>query len=536
MSQGQQIYSFSHKLLLLFVTFSLVLSLIPSHTAFAEGNMLYITLSGSSQNNSQMNIGTTFTVNVRSYAETDKATGTVGGFVTYPSNLLQVISTSTSGSLYGSPSIAPGNGAISFNGSRAPAPSGTAQIFSITFKAVGAGTAVVSFGASSYVNNETTSHNSGTYTIKNPNSATSPPNTPRPATPAPKPAPVTSSATTPQPQPVPVENPQPTPDPTGLIDTVIVNALYNSSTISWRVNANNATTSLTYGSSNTQLDKSATIKKEANGTFSTSITGLVPGQRYYFNISASGGNVNNTTYNGVIIARGYPVTFNVTENGVAVQGGQIKIGNQTFLIGSSGKVTIGLASGNYTGTITTNTASLSINLTVEPKPIPTDGNAPEAQSFPFDLKSSPLEQGPGSSVSVLGFIGILLAGTAVLVIGVIGFIVYRRRSFEGGDDLTYQNVSPTVIVDDGYDWQPPDGGTTEGIPGSPKTASPYPSINLPPNLPRHHNSVYLSEDEPPDMFEQVKQSPQLSSAEHPISTGEPVVTGHTSSSPRSTMP
>jgi hypothetical protein len=485
-----------------FVLYSLVLclllSLVPGHLVFADANKLYITPA-----TSQMNINTTFSVNVRSYADTDGSTGSTGGTVTFPANLLQVTSISTSGSQYNAPSINQGSGTIGFSATRTPAPSGAAQIFSITFRAAGAGTAAVSFSGDSQVNNATTTFSSGVYTILNPNP---PPNpvTPKPSVSvAPVPivtTPAPTSAVTPSTDTEPVA----TPDPTGLISSVIVDPLYTTSTVNWKVNAPNASSTLEYGTSSSQLDKKAAVTKKTDGSFTVTIKDLVPGARYYFVISAVGDGAKTGTYSDTIITRGFPVTMTITENNVAVKNAQVKVGNRSYKTNTSGKLTIGLGVGSYAGTITTDTSSLTINLTVAAKSIPADGSAPELQSFTYNLTSSPLSQAPGSEASIFAFIGILLGGTVVLGLGFVGFMAYRRRRFESG--TLSHNVGSTVVIEDGYDWRDQTNATeTEIAPAAEPQNTPYTSA------PVHNNSVHLSEAEPLDMFEQAKLDSSQSS-------------------------
>lgn len=515
----------------------MVVSYLPAHlVAAATTNKLYVTPASS-----QMNIGTSFPVNVSSYAITDVSNGSVRGTLTYPIGQLKVTSITVSGSAYGSPTITPGSGVITFSGTRSPAPSGIAQIFTVTFQAIGAGTAAVGFGGNSQVNNETTQYASGVYTITDPNPAPNPKPKPSPSS-APKPASVpspvpvvTTPVETPAPATIDIVEPQPTPDPTGLIDSVTVDPLFTTGTINWKVNAGNPVSSLAYGTSSTQLDKTAEVTKNKDGTFSAKVSGLSPGQRYFYTISASGGGKDGI-FSGTILTRGYPITMSITENNVPVKSGQVKLGDRSYPIGSDGKISIGLASGNYSGTITTDTASLTVSLTVEAKTIPADGSAPELQTFgPYNLTSSPLEQAPGSGFSILGFIGVLLGGTAVLAVGFVGFMAYRRRKFESGGYS--QDLTSTVIVEDGFDWQNEPAATP-----NPDTNTPSAQANAyepPPatvsDLPQHNNSVHLSEEEPLDMFERAANLP-LPPASSAPTPREPALpgTGQSPNLPRST--
>lgn len=58
-------------------------------------------------------------------------------------------------------------------------------------------------------------------------------------------------------------------------------------------------------------------------------------------------------------------------------------------------------------------------------------------------------------------------GLVVLGLGFVGFIVYRRRRFESADDIVYRTSdTPSVIIDDGYDWkgQPPLNHSDSSVP------------------------------------------------------------------------
>lgn len=490
---------------------------VPSPLAFAETDTLYVTPSSS-----QMNVGTPFTVNIKAFSDTNPQSMSVSGTVTYPTDLLQVTSTSASGSDFGNPTITLGNGTVGFSGSRASGQSSLSQIFSITFQAKAAGTANVGFASSSRINGNTTTYKTGSFTITNPNP------------PAPSPTPTISTA--PKPTVSVAPSPTPTPDtssssntqtsttivdPSGVVDSVVSTAAYTSSVVTWKVNAGSPSATLVYGTSSTQLDKQATVQKTGDTTFTGSVTGLTPGEQYYFSISGSGTGVQTGTYSGTFMTQGYPITITVTENNIAAANAQIQIGSTTYTTHSDGKVTIGLAAGSYTGTITTNTATLSINLAVVEKTIPADGSAPASQVASFNLTSSPLSSGPGSATTILLFLGILFGGSAILVFGVLFFINYRRRKFDATGDTYSITRSSSVIIDDGYTWQqnttaePP----TAQLPAAPEDAE---------ITHQHDNGVYLNEQEPLDMFEQARLAHATSAAR--------VVAGQSSSPPHSTTP
>jgi hypothetical protein len=518
----------------LVLVLGLVIGLAPLNLAFADTlDKLYV-----SPSNGQPYIGNTFPVSVGSYSDSDNTNGSVNGTVTYNPSLLKVVSTSVSGSGYNSPSVNPGNGTVTFSGTRSPAPSGIAQIFTINFQAVGAGSVTVGFSGDSRVNNSTTQYVPATFTVVNPNPTqptqpSSPTTTPKTSSGKPVPSPTTIVTTPSNTSEEPVatiddnSQPQPTPDPTGVIDSVNITSLYSSGSVTWKVNADNPTSAFTYGSNSSQLTKSGAVTKNPDGTFGTTLSDLTPGTRYYFSIEGTGSGDKTGTYSGTLMTQGFPVAMTITENNVAVTGGQVKIGTQSYSIGSGGKLTIGLASGSYSVTITTDTSTLTQNMTVAAKEVPNDGSAPASQSFAFNLTSSVLEQGPGSGFSILGFIGVLLGGTAILALGFVGFMAYRRRQFENG---TSASSGSSVVIQDGYDWHQQDTVAT------PTSAAPadLPPVTSPNSASsQHFNSVHLSEEEPLDMFEQAANLP-LPPAHTPSPDSTPPAAGQSPNLPHST--
>lgn len=491
-----------HKSSSLFIVFSMILALIPSQLVFAESHRLFIT-----PPTSQMSTNTTFTVNVRSYADTDRTSGTASGTITYPTNLLQVTGTSVSGSAYSSPSVSLASGAINFSASRSPAPSGAAHIFSITFKSIGAGTATVAFAANSKVNNTTTTYASGVYTITNPSpppQSTAPSSTPKPSVskPAVTTIPNISTPTPTSQSPPPEAEASPTPDPTGVVDNVTISPLYSSVSIGWSVNAANPTSTFSYGSKASALDQSATVERKPDGNYVATIKNLKPGSRYYFSITGSGTDNKNGTYSGTFSSNGFPIVFTITENDQPANGAQVRVNNRNFTTKSNGKLSIGLPAGTYSGTITTDTATMTINLVVAEKPVPTDGSAPEQQTASYNLTSSPLAQGPGSTVSILSFIGVLIAGTVVIGFVFVGFMAHRRRKMEQDDPILSGGPSSTVIIDDGYKWKGPSSSDAPVITDYPPSLPTQPESQTP----HHDNSVHIDEEEPLDMFEKDRLS------------------------------
>ncbi len=469
-----------------------VASLFPSTAVFADGDQLMVL-----EAPSQVAIGTPFTVKIKAYVATPTSPQTASGTVTFQSNILTATSASSTGGGFGTFTPSIGSGTIGFNASRSSSSTGVVQIFTVTFKAVGAGTALISFSGDSRVNGSVTSYKTGVVSVTNPNPPT---NQPAPPAPTPKqstvvtPVPVVTSTPAPSSSPDQVMDVVlPTPDPTGIVSNVDVSPDYTKGTVSWKVNADNPKARLSYGTESSKLDKQATVETKPDGTYFALLTNLEPGVRYYFVITGSGDGNKEGTYSSTLTTNGYPVTFTVTENNIAAKNAQIQIGKISKITSSDGKATIGLAAGTYSGTITTSTATLDINLTVVKKTIPTDGSSPQSQPFAYNLTSSPLEQGPGSANTILVFLGVLAGGTVLISLGFVGFMAYRRRKFEAGPSSG--GSSTTVIIDDGYDWRqqvntPPSYPNTSTTPLSPGDSSPH-----------HNNSVYINDEEPVDMFD-----------------------------------
>lgn len=450
------------KLLYIIVACATVIASVPfATTTFAAGNTLYFSPASQS-----MNINATFTVNVRAYVETSASRGTAAGTVTYPTSQLKVVATSTAGSTYGSPVVAPSPGAVGFNASASPGPSGITQVFTITFQAIGAGTATIGFSGDSNVNNVATNRNTGSFAITNPNPAPAPstPSAPRPSpTPVAPSAPIVST-----PPPAVVETPptqtevedNTTSDSTGVITDVTATAEYSKATVTWKHSREQASTSLIYGGTRTTMDTKAEITKRDDGSYSATLVGLKPGVRYFFSINSEDAAKKTSTWDSLVVARGYPVEIIVTENETPTENATVEIGSISRKTNKEGKVTVELAQGNYNVSLTTESeASKTVNFTVSSKDVPANGNAPVTQSYSFNVESEEGNSSDAGGMSLLTFIFVLIGGGAVMVIGVLGYLAYRRRQYEGSYTTTDSiSTGPSVIIDDGYDWrqqQPP---------------------------------------------------------------------------------
>lgn len=483
------------KLLAIILVLCMVSSLIPVNAVSAASNQLVITPA-----DVQTTVGAAAqTYSVKAYIDTSPTSQTATGTLTFPSNLLQASGATIGGGWSGSPTINQSQGTVSFSLTRNSSTTGFSTIFTLSFRPTGAGTAVAGFSGDSRVNNTTTAYKSAVIRITNPNPAPSqPPASQPPASVKPSVTPVPIISATPTPSVAPSEaEPQPTPDPMGVVDNVLVEPQYTTTTIKWKVNATNPSSTLKYGTQPSIFDKDAAVSRADDGSYVATIGGLEPGKRYYFTVSGSGDGERSGTYTGTILTNGYPVTLTVTENNTPAKGAQIKIGTRTYATSSNGKASFGLAAGTYKATISTSTSSKSVDLVIVQKNLPENNAAPESQSFSYNLTSSPLESGPGSSTTILTFLGVLVGGTVVLAFGFLGFMAYRRRKFESGSSSAA--TSTTVIIDDGYSWHP------DQTPPSTPTAPPVGTLPAH-EAPRHNNSVYIDEEEPLDMFERDNQS------------------------------
>lgn len=471
---------------------SSLLSLLPSNVSFAANDQLLIT----NDSTYQVSVGASFTVGVKAFISSTANPQTAVGSVRYPTGQLRVVSAQPNDSGFGNPSLSQSSGSVGFNASRSSTTKGVVKIFDITFQAVGSGTAVVEFSGDSIVNNSTTTYKSGVFSITSPTPSSTPSSTPKPSNspkPSVAPVPIVSSTPTPTPSSTPDVVILPTPDPNGVVTNVDTTPSYTSGKISWKVNAENPSSTLSYGTKSSDLNKQAAVSKNADGTFSTAIDSLVPGQTYYFTINGSGSGDKKGTYSSTLTTSGYPVTITVTENGAAANGAQVRINNLTRTTNTDGKTSIGLAEGKYTAKITTSTANQEFELTVVKKTIPNDGSSPETQTFTYDLKSSALDQGGGSGTAILTFVGVLIGGTALVGLGFVGFMAYRRRQYESGAGPT--GSQSTVIIDDGYNWREQVTSQPLAPPSTPQQLYPTPTEHP------HNNSVYIDEEEPEDMFD-----------------------------------
>lgn len=393
---------------------------------------------------------------------------TIKGKLNFPKNLINVTSISTAGSnftMYASTSYDNAAGTITFNRSNYYPTDASTLVFTINFKAIAVGSASVSIDPSTRAQGDPLLFaNGGTYISQAPTCPAgqigTPPKctTPTPA-PAPKPSPQPApSQTTPTPAPAPVSVPAPTPDlpaaetPASIsagemsIKETTAKSSWTKSSIQWGVTASDITTTIRLGTSKKSLDLHPEPKKQDDGTYIANVEKLLPGTRYYYEISAAATNApeQKATFTNSFVTRGYPTVLTLKKDNKPITGTKIIIGDEAYTSNKDGRVELELANKTYTGEIKNSDGTVkTVTFTVANKSIPTDGAAPAAQLFSFDVTPVAATQSTAGSVSMWVIIGTAI-GLLSLLGASIAFLVYRRKKTE-------TTVLPTAIIDD-YTW------------------------------------------------------------------------------------
>lgn len=466
-------------------TGALLLSLVPS-SVFAATNTLHISVSPASP----YNINASFTATVWTNVEAPTNPGTVSGTLLFPANLLQVTSTSITGSAYGNPAIAPGGGAVDFSGSVNPGPQGFKKVFSVSFQTKAGGSGALSFTSGSTINSSATVRNTLGITVNSPTPSAPPASAP--------PAPVVST-----PPPAPVATPPPASevkdntneDASGVITDVAASPGYDKATVTWKHAREQASTTLIYGGTRTSMTTKAQVTRQPDGTYSAALIGLKPGLRYYYSIASEDSAKKVSKWDSLVVTKGYPITIDVTENDVAAASAIVRIGSLSRTADQKGATQFELAAGNYNATITLeDKTTKNVTFSVAAKAIPADGKAPESQRYTFNL--IPDEGAGGASASLLTFIAVLLVSGVVIALGVIGYLAWRRKQYEGSYDNEYVATGPSVTVDDGYTWKE----QTPSTPLPPATSDPSTE-----HIARQPGAASDDYEEPKDMFEIAKE-------------------------------
>lgn len=447
--------------------------------------------------------GSSFTVDVRAKVP---ANGWFGGGatigVTYPTNLLQVTSTSVSGGVLGGSNPRAVNGTVSYNVLNYPSKAiNDEKIFTITFKAIATGSATLNFSANTSVNDGPTSKKSSTFTIQNPTCPAgqigTPPNCRVPPPPAPAPTPSPQPApqpTTPQPSPAPaptptqpaaqgdeVEKPKPTPEKIVELnfDDITVQPAFAAASIDCQTTSK-ASSTFAYGTSATSLDTDVEVEASEDGMqFSTRLQELLPGTTYYYQIVAKANNDQAMTETGQFTTKAFPVTIRVSQDSKPTKNATLKIsGNDDiYTTNDKGQVDLSLLPGEYTVTIAKDSLKTEQVFTVKALEI-TDDKAPKTQVIEVAIATviSSEDNTNYLLVAIIATIGIGLLGVGAWLV-----VRYRRRT--SAEESPYSSIVESTpyepyaaavaeTIDTQATWQNPPTPATYPAPA--QTQSAYP--------------------------------------------------------------
>lgn len=319
-------------------------------------------------------------------------------------------------------------------------PNITVHLLSITFQALTPGVANVTFSSMRY-STGTAATTGGTYTITAP-----PPPTPTPTpTPKPTPKPSTKPTVTPKPSVQPTPTPTPaveeTPPPVtqsdgGLkIQDVKVTVTREEGHIAWKMNSDDATATVTYGTTKGSQKKKAEVIKNKDGGYETSLKELSLGTLYHFTIKATANDdLEGGTYSGTLTTRGYPVQLTIQQNNLLLPGAKIRIGERTFVANKDGIVTTELSNGDHTAQVTpaNSDESYPVKFTIAKKTMPASGN-PDLQSFVLNVSTIGNTSGVAGQylLPIFGAVGAALA----VIGGIVAFVLMRKRQAENNEQL-----------------------------------------------------------------------------------------------------
>lgn len=448
-------------LMLITALFSLV-----STSVFAAGNdSTYLTPNVAGQ---KVQVGSNFTVDVDGHLGGywwGGGPSSTNGTITYPADLLQVASIdATTNAAFPHMTVDSSKpGTITYKGNTNPYTYTTAwsdaHIFRIYFKALTAGIANLNITAASYDTGSGTKTGS-TYTIVAPPPVVTPTPTPKPST-SPKPSTTPKPSTSVSPTPTPSETPsaEATTSPTtssdgGLsISNVAVTTTRQKNSITWTINNADAAQTFTYGMTKSDQKSEATVIKLDDNSFTVSPPNLKAGTLYYFSIkAATSDKLQGSTYGGTLTTRGYPVQLTVQQNGILAANAKVKIGERSFTANKDAIITTELADGPQTASITAanSSDSYTVEFAVEKKTIPANSD-PAIQLFTLNAIAASTE--PVSHTNVLGIIFGGIGATLLVIGGVTGFLLYRRRqNLEGYEsasvDTDLLNASYGTVLTD----------------------------------------------------------------------------------------
>jgi hypothetical protein len=434
-----------HKFLLGLMLLTALFSSVPT-SVFAASNSAYLNgASGSAQT------GNSFTVSVDGTVSNHwwgSGPNSADGIITFPASRLKVLSIDDKTGAafpYSETTIDNTAGTITIKQRTGTwayiKPNITVHLLSITFQALTPGVANVTFSSMSY-STGTAATTGGTYTITAP-----PPPTPTPTpTPKPTPKPSTKPTITPKPSVQPTPTPTPaveeTPPPVtqsdgGLkIQDVKVTVTREEGRIAWKMNSDDATATVTYGTTKGSQKKKAEVIKNKDGGYETSLKELSLGTLYHFTIKATANDdLEGGTYSGTLTTRGYPVQLTIQQNNLLLPGAKIRIGERTFVANKDGIVTTELSNGDHTAQVTpaNSDESYPVKFTIAKKTMPASGN-PDLQSFVLNVSTIGNTSGVAGQylLPIFGAVGAALA----VIGGIVGFVLMRKRQAENNEQLT----------------------------------------------------------------------------------------------------
>jgi len=447
-----------HKLSLGTMVIATLMLLVPSHANAVQGTIYF------SPNGGTVIEGSSLTIDVMGNVPAPIFSGGATISVTYPTDLLRVTSTSSSGGALGGskPAVNSRTGTIAFTAfnffGRAV---NNQMIFRVTFDTIATGDATLNFSSNTNINDGPTTKQPSTYAIQAPSCPIgqigTPPNctTPPPPSPSPSPTPTmnpspnptpSSTPTSPRPTATPPasnndgsallnsllptageETPEPTLDADGSIkiSDVKTTVTRQKNTISWTVSDPAIIPTLTFGTSKTNQMTNATVIKESDGSFSATLPDLKLGALYYFTIKAtSESKLQGATYNGTFTTRGYPVQLTIQQNGVLAPSAKVWINNRSFVANKDAIITTELGNGTYDASIAPagSTTAYKASFTVQKKTIPANGN-PGLQSFVLNITLANTGTESDNALSVIGMIVLVLSTVA----GLASLVFYLRR-------------------------------------------------------------------------------------------------------------
>lgn len=435
--------SFRQRLPLVFMALCAFAIVLSSPVAYAAGETAYLTpSSGTVQAGNRFTVSVDGRVGQSWWLWIPIGASSVEGSLSFPIQHLKVVSVDPAGSAFPNGSITPNNstGKIDFNNSSSGSyMNKNVHLFSITFQAVSAGSANITFGNVKY-NIGSAATTGGNYTVTAAPPAPTPTPTPSPSpTPSPTPKPSQIPISTPRPSVAPVilpelsveETPAPINESDGSIkiSDVIVTANRQRNSVSWEVSDANATPTLMYGTSKSTIKSQAEATKQSDGSYQTVFKDLKLGTLYYFSIKvAATDNLRGGTYTDSFTTKGYPVQLTIQQNGLLLPGAKVTINERTFTANKEAVIITELGDGRHTATITPAGSStpVTVEFSVEKKKIPTSGN-PATQNIIVNAKTlgSTGESDKSSSQAIV--IASIVAGV-ILLTGIVGFIIFRRRS------------------------------------------------------------------------------------------------------------